>query len=76
MKGLKSSFVDLPSQRVEGLVPKSNSRESILGLPKPLVPTRLSYKKISYARMHEKRRKYLCYFYEDKWQQGHRCVKP
>lgn len=26
--------------------------------------------------MQERRKKGLCYFYEDKWHQGHRCTKP
>lgn len=26
--------------------------------------------------MQERRRKRLCYLCEDKWQQGHKCVKP
>lgn len=76
LKWLKFSFVDLPSQYVEAIVPMSNSWESILDLPKVPASARLSYKKISYAQMQDRRMKCLCYFYEEKWQQGHRCVKP
>lgn len=33
-------------------------------------------KKITDEQMQERRMKELCYFCEEKWQQGHHCVKP
>lgn len=72
-KGLKSSFVDLPSQHVEGLAPMSNSQESILGNPKLPASARLPYKKILYAQIQERRRICLCYFCKEKLREGTEC---
>ncbi|KAF5451936.1 hypothetical protein F2P56_026990 [Juglans regia] len=49
---------------------------SILGIPKVLSNNKLPYQKVSEAQMQERRKKCLCYFCEDKWHQGHKCIKP
>ncbi|XP_041011286.1 uncharacterized protein LOC121255061 [Juglans microcarpa x Juglans regia] len=49
---------------------------SILGTPKVLSNNKLSYQKVSEAQMQERRKKGLYYFCEDKWHQGHKCIKP
>ncbi|XP_035551104.1 uncharacterized protein LOC118349683 [Juglans regia] len=49
---------------------------SILGTPKVLSNNKLPFKKVYEALMQERRNKGLCYFCEDKWHQGHKCIKP
>lgn len=55
---------------------KSDQTSYILRTPKTLPMTKMSNHKIIEAQMLERRRKGLCYFYEEKWHQGHKHIKP
>lgn len=48
---------------------------SILGTPKMQPVTIVPYQMVTKAQMQECRSKGLCYFCEENWHQGHKCVK-
>lgn len=76
-KAVKTSSMDSFLQLNNGILSKPTPKESILGTPKGFSLARLPYKRISDPQMQGRRKRGgLCYFCDDRWQQGHRCVKP
>lgn len=53
---------------------QSNVGGSILGNPKG-VTAKLPYQKINDSKIQERRKKGLCYFYDEKWKPGHKCKR-
>lgn len=55
---------------------KPSQGASILGNPRLQPTSRMPYQKVTEAQMQRRRRKGLCYFCEEKWHQGYKCLKP
>lgn len=49
---------------------------SILETPKTPPIAKMPYQKVFEAQMQDRRKKGLCYFCDEKWHQGRRCLEP
>lgn len=44
--------------------------------PKAQPISKMPYQRVTEAQMQERRENYLCYFCQEKWYRGHKCLKP
>lgn len=76
MRAWKNGSFDASHQGPRLNMYKSGQTRSILGTSKAQSISKMPYPWVIEAQMQERRKNGLSYFCEEKWHQGHKCLKP